>query len=69
MEHLPTSGGGQPSTKDELRAVTQDLVREIDAMRDDLLAEIRWSARHLTLSLATIMAVFNGIVFMALKLG
>jgi hypothetical protein len=76
MEHLPTGGVGELATKDDLRLVKDDLsaVRdelrhEIQAVRHELLTEIHRTARYLTLSLTTIMAVLNGIVFTALKLG
>jgi hypothetical protein len=76
MEHLPTGGVGELATKDDLRLVKDDLsaVRdelrhEIQAVRHELLTEIHRTARYLTLSLTTIMAVLNGITFTALKLG
>lgn len=76
MEHLPTGGVGELATKDDLRLVKDDLsaVRdelrhEIQAVRHELLTEIHRTARYLTLSLTTIMAVLNGIMFTALKLG
>jgi hypothetical protein len=76
MEHLPTGGVGQLATKNDLLAVRTDLERKIDgldhkvdAVRHELLAEIHRTARNMTLSLTTIMAVLNGIVFAALKLG
>jgi hypothetical protein len=75
MEHLPTGGVGQLATKDDLRLVKDDLraVRdelrhEIQAVRHELLTEIHRTARNLTLSLTTIMAVLNGIIFASLKL-
>lgn len=57
MEHLPPGGAGRVATRDDL-----------DSLKNELLAEIHRSARTLTLSLTTIMAVLNGIVFTALKL-
>jgi hypothetical protein len=68
MEHLPTGGVAQLATKDDLRATRDDLERRIDAVEQRLLTEIHRTARNLTLSLTTIMAVLNGIVFTALKL-
>jgi hypothetical protein len=47
------------------RAVTK---ADLEAFEDDLVADIRRTARSLTLSLTTIVAVLNGIVFTALKL-
>jgi hypothetical protein len=57
MEHLPPGGASRMSTKDDL-----------EALKQELLTEIHRTARTLTLSLTTIMAVLNGIVFTALKL-
>ncbi|HZB03933.1 MAG TPA: hypothetical protein VE737_06365 [Actinomycetota bacterium] len=57
MEHLPPGGASQTATKADVEALTQELV-----------TEIRRTARTVTLSVATIMAVLNGIVFTALKL-
>ena len=57
MEHLPPGGASQVATKADL-----------EALENRLLTEIHRTARTLTLSLATIMAVLNGIVFTALKL-
>jgi hypothetical protein len=56
--HLPPGGVSELATKRDLRELKQEL-----------LAEIHRTARNLTLSLTTIMAVLNGIVFTALKLG
>ena len=58
MEHLPPGGTTRIATKDDLKA-----------LENRLFAEIHRATRHLTLSLTTIMAVLNGIVFAALKLG
>jgi hypothetical protein len=52
--------------RDTSRVATQD---DLDALKDDLLAQIQRPARNLTLSLITIVAALNGIVFTALKLG
>jgi hypothetical protein len=57
MEHLPTGGASRVATKDDL-----------EVLKNELLTEIHRSARNLTLSLTTIMAVLNGIIFTALKL-
>jgi hypothetical protein len=76
MEHLPAGGAGQLATKDDLSGVREDLratraelEHKLDVVRHELLTEIHRTARNLTLSLTTIMAVLNGIVFTALKLG
>jgi hypothetical protein len=58
MEHLPAGGASRVATKDDL-----------EALEHRLLTEIHRTARNLTLSLTTIVAVLNGIVFAALKLG
>ncbi len=58
MAHLPPGGVTELATKRDLRE-----------LEHKLLAEIHRTARNLTLSLTTIMAVLNGIVFTALKLG
>jgi hypothetical protein len=65
MEHLPPGGTGRLATKDDL----QVLELKMDTMRHELRAEIHRSARTVTLSLATIVTVLNGIVFAALRLG
>jgi hypothetical protein len=80
MEHLPAGGVGQLATKDDLglmkddlRAVRDELEHKIDHRVDvaeqRLLTEIHRTARNLTLSFATIVAILNGVVFAALKLG
>jgi cytochrome b len=68
MAHLPSGGVGQLATKDDLRKTEERLELKVDAMRHELLAEIHRTARNLLLSMTTIMAVLNGIVFTALKL-
>jgi hypothetical protein len=75
MAHLPPGGVGQLATKDDLRGTEERLEHkievlrhEMDAWRHELRTEIHRTARTLTLSLTTIMAVLNGIVFAALKL-
>jgi hypothetical protein len=57
MAHLPAGGASRVATKDDL-----------EALKHELLTEIHRTARNLTLSLTTIVAVLNGIVFAALKL-
>jgi len=57
MAHLPLGGAVRVATKEDLQA-----------LENRLLTEIHRTARNLTLSLTTIMAVLNGIVFTALKL-
>jgi hypothetical protein len=75
MAHLPAGGVGQLATKDDLRSVKEELELRMDAIRHELRGEIQQvradiqrNARTLTLSLVTIMAVMNGIVFTALRL-
>ncbi|HEX2030287.1 MAG TPA: hypothetical protein VHL78_02645 [Actinomycetota bacterium] len=58
MEHLPPGGASRVATKEDLQT-----------LKHELLAEIHRTARNLTLSLTTIVAVLNGIVFTALTLG
>jgi hypothetical protein len=58
MEHLPPGGTSRMATKDDLEAV-----------KNELLAEIHRTARNMTLSLTTIFSVLLGIVFTALKFG
>lgn len=62
MEHLPPGGARRVATK-------EDLDQGLHALKHELLAEIHRTARNLTLSLTTIVAVLNGIVFTALTLG
>lgn len=75
MDHLPSGGVSQLATKDDLRSTEERLelkievlTHEMNAMKHELRTEIHRTARTLTLSLTTIMAVLNGIVFAALKL-
>jgi len=68
MEHLPPGGVGQLATKDDLRRVKEELEHKMDAMRNELRTEIHQTARTLMLSMTTVVAVLNGIVFAALKL-
>jgi hypothetical protein len=58
IAHLPPGGAGRVATKEDLEAFERDLITEIHR-----------TARNLTLSLTAIMAVLNGIIFTALKLG
>lgn len=53
------------ATKDDLEV----LRLEMRASHNELLAEIQRTARSMMLSFTTIVAVLNGIVFTALKLG
>jgi hypothetical protein len=76
MAHLPPGGIGELAAKDDLRRTEERLEHKMDALRHDLRGEIHQvradihrNARTLTLSFVTIMAVLNGIVFAALKVG
>lgn len=57
MEHLPPGGSGRLATREDLVGLKHELV-----------AEIHRTARTLALSLTTMVAGLNGIVFTALKL-
>jgi hypothetical protein len=57
------------ATRDDLRGTREGLERAIDALRDDVIAELRGTGRQLTWSLATIIGVMNTIVFTALESG
>jgi hypothetical protein len=57
MAHLHPGGAAELATKQDLRE-----------LEHKLLTEIHRTARNLTISLTTIMAVLNGITFTALKL-
>jgi hypothetical protein len=57
------------ATRDDLRGTREGLERAIDALRDDVIAELRRTGRQLTWSLATIIGVMNAIVFTALESG
>ena len=68
MAHLPPGGVSQPATKDDLRRVKEELELKMDAMKQELRAEVHQSTRTLMLSLITVMAIMNGILFTALRL-
>jgi hypothetical protein len=75
MASLPPAGYTELATKTDLRRLKEELELKMDAMRQELRGEIQQvrahvdkTARTLTLSLVTIMAVLNGIVFTALSL-
>jgi hypothetical protein len=65
MALLPPGGASRVATKDDLEGLKHELLTEIHEVR----SEIHRTARHMTLSLTTIVAALNGIVFTALKLG
>jgi len=75
MAHLPPAAYSELATKSDLRQLEERLEVKMDAMRQELRGEIQQvsahvdkTARTLTLSFVTIMAVLNGIVFTALSL-
>lgn len=68
MAHLPQGGVSQLATKDDLRKVKEELELKMDAMKQELRAEVHQSTRTLMLSLITVMAIMNGILFTALRL-
>jgi hypothetical protein len=74
MAHLPPAGYSELATKSDLRQLEERLELKMDAMRQELRGEIQQvrahvdkTARTLTLSLVTVMAILNGIVFTALS--
>jgi hypothetical protein len=76
MAHLPPAGYSELATKNDLRQLRDELELKMDGMRHELRGEIQLvgahidkTARTLTVSLVTIMAVMNGIVFTALSFG
>jgi hypothetical protein len=75
MAHLPPGAYTELTTKTDLRQLKEELELKMDAMRHELRGEIQQvrahidkTARTLTLSLVTVMAIMNGIVFTALSL-
>lgn len=75
MAHLPPGAYTELATKTDLRQLKEELELKMDAMRHELRGEIQQvrahidkTARTLTLSLVTVMAIMNGIVFTALSL-
>jgi hypothetical protein len=74
MAHLPPAGYSELATKSDLRQLEERLELKMDAMKQELRGEIQQvrahvdkTARTLTLSLVTVMAILNGIVFTALS--
>ena len=65
MERLPPEGYSSLVTKDDL-ALTRE---ELRAQMADFRAEMHRAFRSQTIALTTLMAVINGVVFTALKLG
>ena len=75
MAHLPPGAYTELATKTDLRQLKEELELKMDAMRHELRGEIQQvradmykNTRTLTLSLVTVMAIMNGIVFTALSL-
>ena len=68
MASLPPAGHTELATKTDLRRLKEELELKIDATKQELRAEMQSMGRSLTLSLFTMMAILNGIVFTALKL-
>jgi len=75
MAHLLPGAYTELATKADLRQLKEELELKMDAMRHELRGEIQQvradmykNTRTLTLSLVTVMAIMNGIVFTALSL-
>lgn len=75
MAHLLPGAYTELATKTDLRQLKEELELKMDAMRHELRGEIQQvradmykNTRTLTLSLVTVMAIMNGIVFTALSL-
>jgi hypothetical protein len=68
MAHLPPGGFDRLATKDDLQGTEERLGLKMDAMRQELRAEMRQMGRSLMLSMTTVMAVLLGILFTALRL-
>ncbi len=68
MAHLPPGGFDRLATKDDLRGTEERLGLKMDAMRQELRAEMHQMGRSLMLSFITVMVIMNGILFAALRL-
>ncbi len=79
MAHLPVGGETQLATKDDLRVMKEELELKLsgteerlglrmEAMRQELRAEMHQMGRSLMLSMTTVMAILLGILFAALRL-
>jgi len=66
MQHLPQGGADALARKDDLVALEQRLVAQMEVLRHELIAEIHIAGRKHLMGFATIMAVFNASVFAAL---
>lgn len=67
MSHLPPGGFERLATKDDLRETEERLGLRMEAMRQELRAEMHQMGRSLMLSMTTVMAVMLGILFAALQ--
>jgi hypothetical protein len=67
MAHLPPGGFERLATKDDLRATEERLGLRMEAMRQELRAEMHQMGRSLMLSMTTVMAILLGIMFAALR--
>jgi hypothetical protein len=67
MSHLPPGGFERLATKDDLRETEERLGLRMEAMRQELRAEMHQMGRSLMLSMTTVMAVMLGILFAALR--
>jgi hypothetical protein len=68
MAHLPPGGFERLVTKDDLNAVEERLTLRMDAMRQELRAEMHQLGRSLMLSMTTVMTILLGIMFAALRM-
>ena len=64
MAHLPAGGVDQVATKSDI----ERLELKMDALSQELRAEMHQMGRSLMLSFITVMAIMNGILFAALRL-
>ena len=72
MERLPPEGYADLVTKGDLAVTREELRREMGEVRveiAELRAEMHRAFRAQTITLTTLFAVINGVIYTALKLG